>query len=162
MQRGEQVGTVVARDSEAAVTGAEEMLREAKTPAARADAERALMLARENRVASPLRCSVAGVVTDRAAAAGDRVAEDQELLTVAARDSLVFVADLAQSDLVQVHQGQRVQVALAGGGEPLHGVVHGLLANADPANSTAPIDPRPRRKAALPSSRYRSRRIALS
>ena len=33
VQRGEQVGTIVARDSEAAVAGAEEMVRGAKTPA---------------------------------------------------------------------------------------------------------------------------------
>jgi membrane fusion protein (multidrug efflux system) len=137
--QGETVGAVVARDSEAAVTGAEEMLRDAKTPAARADAERALTLAHRSRIVSPLRSTVAGVVTERAAAAGDRVAEDQELITVAARDSLVFVAELAQSDLVEVHPGQPVQVELTGRREPLHGVVHGLLATADPSNSTAPI-----------------------
>jgi multidrug efflux pump subunit AcrA (membrane-fusion protein) len=139
VQRGEKVGAVVARDSEAAVTGAEEMLRDAKTAAARTDAERALALARQNRVVSPLRSWAAGVVIDRVAAAGDRVAEDQELVTVADVSSLVFAVDLAQSDLVQVRPGQGVEVALAGRGEPLRGVVHGFLANADPANSTAPI-----------------------
>jgi RND family efflux transporter MFP subunit len=139
VQRGEQVGTVVARDSEAAVTGAEEMLREAKTPAARADAERALVLARRNLVVAPLHASVAGVVTQRGAASGDRVAEDEELVTLAALDSVVFVADIAQSDLVHVRPGQEARVDLTGRGEPLRGVVHGLLANADAANSTAPI-----------------------
>jgi RND family efflux transporter MFP subunit len=139
VQRGEQVGAVVSRDSEAAVSGAEEMLRDAKTSAARADAERALALARENRIVAPLHSWVAGVVIDRTAAAGDRVAEDQELVTVASLDSLVFVADLAQSDLAQVHSGQPASVKLTGHGEPLRGVVHGLLANADAANSTAPI-----------------------
>jgi multidrug efflux pump subunit AcrA (membrane-fusion protein) len=113
VQRGEQVGAVVSRDSEAAVSGAEEMLRDATTAAARADAERALALA--------------------------RVAEDQELLSIASLDSLVFVADLAQSDLAQVHSGQPVSVQLTGRGEPLRGVVHGLLANANAVNSTAPI-----------------------
>jgi membrane fusion protein, multidrug efflux system len=139
VKQGEMIGAVVARDSEAAVIGAEEMLRDAKAAPARADAERALALARRNRIVSPLRSTVTGVVTDRAAAAGDRVAEDQELLTVAALDSLVFVADLAQSDLVEVHPGQAVQVELTGRSKPLRGVVHGLLANADAANSTAPL-----------------------
>jgi RND family efflux transporter MFP subunit len=139
VQRGEQVGAVVSRDSEAAVSGAEEMLRDATTAAARADAERALALARRNRVVAPIHSWVAGVVIDRTAAAGDRVAEDQELLSIASLDSLVFVADLAQSDLAQVHSGQPVSVQLTGRGEPLRGVVHGLLANANAVNSTAPI-----------------------
>jgi HlyD family secretion protein len=139
VQRGEQVGAVVSRDSEAAVSGAEEMLREAKTSTARADAERALALARQNRIVAPLRSWVAGIVINRTAAAGDRVAEDQELVTVASLDSLVFVADLAQSDLALVHAGQAASVQLTGDGKPLRGVVHGLLADANAANSTAPI-----------------------
>ena len=139
VKRGEQVGAVVSRDSEAAVTGAEEMLQDAKTAAARADAARALALARQNRVVAPLRSWVAGVVTDHTAAAGDRVAEDQVVVTVASFDSLVFVADLAQSDLAQVHRGQPASVKLTGTDKPLRGVVHDLLANADAANSTAPI-----------------------
>jgi multidrug efflux pump subunit AcrA (membrane-fusion protein) len=137
--RGERVGTIVARDSEAAVAGAEEMARDAGTAQARADAERALALARKDLVSSPLRSWTAGVVSDRAASAGDRVAEDQELLTVASLDSLVFVADLAQSDLAVVRPGQPVTISLTGRPRALRGLVHGLLASADAANSTAPM-----------------------
>ena len=140
---GQQVGSIVARDAQAALQGAETMLRNAHTPAERGDAERALELARENRVVTPLRSSASGLVIARSAAAGDRVAEDQELLTVAARDSLVFVADLAQSELERVRAGQAASITLAGQSRPLAGTVHGILASANPTALTAPmrIDP---------------------
>ncbi len=136
---GERVGALVARDTEAALNGAETMLRDARTPADRADAERALELARANQVVTPLRSSVTGLVVARTAAAGDRVAEDQELLAVASRSSLVFVADLAQSELGRVEAGQSASIALAGQSSPLAGTVHGILATANPAALTAPI-----------------------
>ena len=136
---GEQVGAMVARDAEAAVQGAETMMRSARTPQERADARRALELARANRVVTPLRCSVSGLVVARTSAAGDRVAEDQELLTVAAQDSLVFVADLAQDELTRVKPGQHAAISLAGQSAPLAGTVHGILATADATALTAPI-----------------------
>src|ERR1700674_3873443 len=39
VRRGQAVGTIVSRESEAALSGAREMAREAQTPAQRADAE---------------------------------------------------------------------------------------------------------------------------
>jgi multidrug efflux pump subunit AcrA (membrane-fusion protein) len=136
---GQVVGRLVARDSAAALAGAREMARAARTPEERADAERAVELAESHRVTSPLVASVSGVVVSRAAAAGDRVGEDQELLTIAAADSLVFRARVAQSDLSRVRPGQRAEIALSGGSAPLAGLTHGLLAGADAADLTVPV-----------------------
>jgi RND family efflux transporter MFP subunit len=139
VQRGQRVGAIVARDAQAAVDGAETMLRNASTPVERADAERALKLARAHLVLTPLTSSVSGVVTSCDASAGDRVAEDQSLLTVAARDSFVFVADLPQSNLDRVRPGQEAKVVLSGASSPLHGTVHGVLATANSSALTAPL-----------------------
>ncbi len=137
--KGERVGTMVARDAEAALEGARQMVREATGPRERADAERALELARRNLVVTPLESSAAGVVVSRSAASGDRVAQDAELLGVAAADSLVFVADLAQSDLARVHPGQAATVALTGRTGALPGTVHGVMATANAAAMTVPV-----------------------
>jgi HlyD family secretion protein len=139
------VGVLVSRDSEAALTGAEELVRQAKTDAEVRDAQRALELARKGLVASPLKVPSSGVVLSHAASKGDRVSEDQEILTVSTSDSLVFQADIPQTELNRVRVGEAATITLAGSQAPLPGVVHDILANANPGDLTVPvrIDPRP-------------------
>ncbi len=139
VRKGEQIGTLVARDSEAALLGAEEMARTAGSPEEKADAERALELARRHRIEAPLLATATGIVVRSAASAGDRVSEAQELVTIAAADSLVFRASMAQSDLARLRPGQRVEIDLSGSERPVAGTVHGLLAGADPKDLTAPV-----------------------
>jgi multidrug efflux pump subunit AcrA (membrane-fusion protein) len=142
---GDVVGVIVSRDSEAAVAGADELLRQAKTETERADAERAVDLARRGLVKTTLRIPSSGVVLGHAASAGDRVSEDQEILTVSTLDSIVFQADVPQADLGKVRPGEAASVLLAGRKDPLPGQVHDILANANPTDLTIPvrIDPRP-------------------
>lgn len=139
VRRGDVLGTVVSRDSEAALTGAREMEREAKTPAQEADARRALALAQGNLIRAALHAPTDGVVLSHAAAAGDRVTEDQEILTLAGADSLVFVADVPQSALSQIRPGQEASVELAGRPVAVAGRVHDVLPNANAADFTAPV-----------------------
>jgi RND family efflux transporter MFP subunit len=148
VHNGQTVGSLVARDAQAAVTGAKEMLRAARTPQEQDDAQRALELAKDHLVTSPLTTSVAGIVTARSAAPGDRVSEGQELITVVDESSLVFRARVAQSDLGGIRPGERAEVELSGAGKAIPGTVHGVLPGIDPAALTAPVridlDRRPR------------------
>jgi multidrug efflux pump subunit AcrA (membrane-fusion protein) len=139
VRRGAAVGSMVSRDSEAALAGAREMEREAKTPGERDDAKRALVLAERNAVHASLSAPVDGVVLAHAAAAGDRLTEDQEILTLADAGALVFVADVPQSALAQIRPGQAVSVALAGQARPAAGVVHDVLPQANTADFTVPV-----------------------
>lgn len=139
VSRDESVGAIVSRDSEAALAGAREMLRTAATEAAKADAQRAVALAERDLIRAPLRAPVSGIVVAHGAAPGDRVSEDQELLTIADGDSVAFVADVPQSELAQVHAGQRAGVDLAGLAKAATGSVHGVLPAANPADFTAPV-----------------------
>lgn len=139
VKAGQRVGQMVARDAEAAVAGAREMLRAAETAQEKADAQRALELARKHLVRSPLTTSVGGLVTARTAAPGDRVSEGQELLTVIDTSSLVFRAHVAQSDLADIAPGETAQVQLSGTHASLPGQVHGVLPGIDPEALTAPV-----------------------
>lgn len=125
--RGARLGTIVARDSAAALAGAEAMVRQAGSDAARQDAARALELARGSLISAPLLATVSGVVTARSASTGEKVAEDQDLLTIVASGSLVFRADLPQSDLPRVRPGQPALIELAGLAAPVPGRTAGLL-----------------------------------
>jgi multidrug efflux pump subunit AcrA (membrane-fusion protein) len=139
VRRGAVVGSVISRDSEAALGGAREMQREAKTPAEQEDARRALALAEKNQIHANLVAPVDGVVLAHAAAAGDRVTEDQEILTLADSGALVFVADVPQSALAQIRPGQTASIALAGQSRPAAGIVHDVLPQANAADFTAPV-----------------------
>jgi multidrug efflux pump subunit AcrA (membrane-fusion protein) len=139
VHRGQAVGVIVSRDTEAALSGAKEMVRTASTPEEKADADRALAIAERNLIRTTIHAEADGAVLSHAAAPGDRVSEDQELLTIAEHSSLVFVANAAQSDLAQVRPGQTVSVELAGRPRPIAGVVHDVLPSANPGDFTAPV-----------------------
>ena len=139
VQRGQVLGTIVSRESEAALSGARAMMREARTAAEKQDAERALALAEKNRVYAPLPSSTDGRVLAHSASRGDRVSEDQEILTIEDTSSIVFLADIAQGELPRIRPGQNASLEIGGGSHPVPGVVHGVLPNANPADFTAPV-----------------------
>lgn len=138
VRRGQVLGAMVARDSEAALSGAREMTRQASTPEEKRDAQRALALAERNLVRRPLVASWSGAVASRAASAGDRLAEDQEILTIEDTGSLVFLADVSQADLANVRPGQPASIELAGR-PAIPGTVHAALPSANPADFTGSV-----------------------
>lgn len=139
VRRGQAIGAVVAKDSEAALSGAREMLRQASTDAERRDARRAVALAEQNLVRKPLVASADGSVLSHGASAGDRVSEDQEILTISEAGSAVFLADVPQSELSRIRGGQKAAIELAGRQGPVSGTVHSVLPGANPADFTAQV-----------------------
>ena len=136
---GEELGTMVARASAAALTGARAMLDAARTDQERADAQRALELATHGLVQQPLRASDRGVVVSHGANAGDLVNEGDDIVTIAPAGSIAFIAQVAQSDLAPVRPGQRAMVTLAARPTPLVGIVHAILPSASAENLSAPV-----------------------
>ncbi len=135
---GDTVATIVARDSEAQLTGATEMLQHAQTAAARQDAQRALQLARDNLVQKALTSSVNGIVKSRAVVAGERVNDNQDLLSIASLEDLVFVADVDQAKMTTLKPGDAALVHLSGVANAVHGTVRSILP-ATTANMTTPV-----------------------
>ncbi len=133
VEGGQVIGAVVAQASQAALTGAEAMLRSAGTPAERSDAERALELAKQNLVQTPLHAPRAGVVVSRAASEGDLLTQGDSIVSIASARSVVFVARITQSDLGRIRTGQAATIDLPARSAPLQGAVHGLL----PADTSA-------------------------
>ena len=136
---GQVVAAVVNQPSQAALIGAEAMLRSASTPAQRSDAERALVLAKQNLVATQLTAPRAGVVVSRGASQGDLLSQGDSILTIASAGSIVFVARIAQGDLAQVRVGQRANVNLPGQLGAVPGMVHGLLPADTNSVMTVPV-----------------------
>jgi multidrug efflux pump subunit AcrA (membrane-fusion protein) len=136
---GQVVATMVSRNSAAARTGARAMLEAARTPEESSDARRALALAVQNLVEAPLRAPDNGVVVTHAAGEGDLVSEGDSIVTIAVAGSVVFVAQVVQSDLPRVRPGQVAVIELAARARPLRGVVHAILPAASSDNLSAPV-----------------------
>lgn len=139
VQAGADLGTLVSASSEAALTGARAMMATARTAQDSVDAREAMDLAVQDRVERTLRAPEAGVVLSHAAGPGDRLGEGDEILRLAAAGSVIFQADVSQSDLARVHAGQSARVALPARADTLAGTVHGVLPAADVSGFSAPV-----------------------
>jgi multidrug efflux pump subunit AcrA (membrane-fusion protein) len=138
VRQGQEIGALIARDSEASLNGAREMLRQARTDAEKRDAERAVALAEAARVRAPLVAPSAGVVLTRGASQGDLVTEGQELVSIAGAGSIGLEADVPQNELARIRPGEKADVQLAAG--PLiAATVHGILPSADSSGFTAKV-----------------------
>lgn len=137
---GEVVAEVVSKNSEAALRGARQMLKAARSEQDAADARRAVEVAEADLVREPLRAPANGVVVSHAAETGDYLDESEVLLTIAEAGAIYFDAQVPQADLSRVRSGQRARVELpAAGRAPLPAVVHDRLPAASSANMSAPV-----------------------
>jgi RND family efflux transporter MFP subunit len=137
---GAVVAEVVSKNSEAAVQGAEAMLRSARSAPDSADARRALAVARSTLVRQPLRAPAAGVVLSHGAEEGDYLDEGEVLVTIAEAGTVYFEAQVTQGDLSEIRPGQSVRIALPGAGPtPVRGVVYGILPVASSQTLSAPV-----------------------
>jgi multidrug efflux pump subunit AcrA (membrane-fusion protein) len=135
----ETLGTIVSLNSEAALDGARAMLASATTPEDSADGRRALALAHANQIARAITAPEGGIVLQHSASPGDRLAEGDDVLQLAANHSSIFIANVAQSDAVHVRAGQPVAIRLAASATTIHGRVHGVLPAASSTAFTVPV-----------------------
>ena len=107
---GATLAVLVTRESDAARRGAELMVRAARDAVARAEAERALALARRERVRVPVTAPRAGVVSHRAAEPGAQLAQSAEIVTLVPESAIVFEARIPPRDAPRLRRGQRAVV----------------------------------------------------
>jgi RND family efflux transporter MFP subunit len=107
VKRGDVLATIVPRESQAAIIGAETLLHSATTEAARREAERAVALARETQNVVSVHASFDGVVATRNVTEGELVTDNAELMTIVDLSTIVFVADVPLPEAPRVRVGQR-------------------------------------------------------
>jgi multidrug resistance efflux pump len=106
------VAVLHSSEAVAAEAGARALRAKAKTDSEIAEAERAVALAASSDVTWPLEAPEAGVVLELAAGPGDRLSEDDDVLTLSPSDALYFRADMSQRDLLRVRIGQHASIRL--------------------------------------------------
>ena len=146
VRAGEIIGSLITRESRAAVRGAELMLRSARDPAAHAEATRALELAHHDLVRVPLVAGSSGLVVRRSVEPAAEVAEGGELLAIVPEHDLVFEAHVAPADAGRVTPGRPAHIAMEGLA-PVEATVLRRLPSTSAADQTALILLSPRGRA---------------
>jgi len=117
VRKGQRLGWLVTRESRAALRGAELLTLEARDPASRDEAARALELARRDLVKVPIVAPAAGIVTRRTIEPGGDVGESGEILSLVPIGAMVFEAHVPARDVPRLRPGQRARVAEENGTE---------------------------------------------
>jgi multidrug efflux pump subunit AcrA (membrane-fusion protein) len=109
---GEVLAIIQTKESQAAISGAEALVRSAKSPEQKAEAQKALDLARSSENSVAIRASFSGTVSTRSISEGEFVSENAELFTVIDFSTLVFIADVPARDLPSLSVGQHAAIQL--------------------------------------------------
>jgi hypothetical protein len=135
---GQVVGRLLTRESRAALEGAELMVRDARTSSARAEAGRALSLARRELVRVPLVAGRGGVVLTRTAEPGAQVDEGADVLVLVSPEGLVFEAHVPAGQGARVRPGQAGTVTVAPA-PPRAATVRTVLPQADSTDQSTVV-----------------------
>ena len=109
---GEVLAVIQTKESQAAIVGAEAIMRSAKSPEQKAEAQKTLDLAKSSENSVAIRASFSGTVSTRSISEGEFVSENAELFTVIDFSTLVFIADVPARYLLSLSVGQRAAIIL--------------------------------------------------
>lgn len=110
VKRGDVVAVIQPKETRAAITGAETLMREATNEREREEARRAMELARRGTNNLEVRATTDAVVASRSVTEGELVAEGADLLTLVDLGTLDFVADVPLQDVDRVHRGEKAGI----------------------------------------------------
>jgi multidrug efflux pump subunit AcrA (membrane-fusion protein) len=135
--RGELLAVIRPKDAQAAISGAEAMLRAARTDAERAAAKRAAAIAESTQHNVDVVAAIDGAVSVRSVAAGEIVAEGAAMFTLVDLTSLIFSADVPLKDLPSVRVGMRAAIRFPQWpGREWTGIIDAVSPQADGSSQT--------------------------
>jgi RND family efflux transporter MFP subunit len=109
---GEVMIVIRPKEAEAAITGAEALLRNAQTETQKAEAQRALTLAQASQSGIEVRAKLNSIVATRSVMEGELVAENAELFTLIDLSTVNFIADVPLQLLPKIRIHQQASVRL--------------------------------------------------
>jgi multidrug efflux pump subunit AcrA (membrane-fusion protein) len=137
---GDIMAIIQTKESQATILGAESLIRSAKTDEQKAEAQRALEMAKTSENSVAIRASVSGIVSTRSISEGELVAENAELFTVIDLASLMFMADVPARDLPSLALGQRCSILLQSlGAKPLMAEIEAINPQSDVMSQTVRV-----------------------
>ena len=138
VSRHDVIAWLMTRESQAAVRGAELLLRQATDSTGREEAQRSLGLAQRDIVRVPLAAPTTGTIVRRAVEPGAVVAEGTEILAIIPDGVLVFEAHVPLAGASAVSVGRRARVS-SEGGAALDATVQRFLPSASAPDQSAVV-----------------------
>jgi membrane fusion protein (multidrug efflux system) len=124
-------------ESQAAIAGANVLLRTAATPAQKEDARRSYDLAVASQNVMAICPTSDGVVASRAVNAGELVAEGTEMFTITDLSTLYFAANVPLKDLSRVRPGESCRISFPSlPGVAIPAIVGMIEPSADPGSQS--------------------------
>jgi multidrug efflux pump subunit AcrA (membrane-fusion protein) len=111
VKKGDLLAVIQTKESEAAILGAESILKSAATARQKSEAERTLELAHATQSSVNVSAKFDGVVSTRSVSEGELVAENAELFTLVDLSTIDFLADVPLRDVSSVHRGAHASVS---------------------------------------------------
>jgi Cu(I)/Ag(I) efflux system membrane fusion protein len=140
VRAGETIALVRPKESASSLQGAEELLRMATTEQQRAEAARAIDLAKKAATTVSIRSPFDGIVGTRAKNEMDLVSEGEQIATVIDPTSIIFIADVPSASFHRVRVGQQATVRFAAKpGKVYRGGVHRVEPQMNSADQTARV-----------------------
>lgn len=137
---GDVLAVIQTKESQAAISGAEALVRSANTSEQKSEAQRVLELAKSSANSISIRATEGGAVSTRSVSEGEFVAENAELFTVINLSTLMFVADVPARDLPSLALGQHCSISLQTlPGKPLVGEVEAINPQSDMMSQTVKV-----------------------
>jgi len=112
VKAGDVLAVVQSREVQAALEGARMLLARAKTEVERAEAKQTLALAESTKTQVQIHAPFRGVVSSRAAAVGQIIAENAPILTLIDLATVNFLADVPLKNLAHIQSGQKCGIRL--------------------------------------------------
>jgi multidrug efflux pump subunit AcrA (membrane-fusion protein) len=109
---GDVMAVIRPKEAQAAIAGAETLLRSAQTEKQKAEAQHALDIAQASQAGIEVRAKFNGIVATRSVMEGELVAENAEMFTLIDLSTVNFVADVPLQLLPKIHIQQQATVHL--------------------------------------------------
>jgi RND family efflux transporter MFP subunit len=140
VKKGEIVVQVRTKESQASISGAEQLLRSASSAAQREEAQRALDLALQTVSAVDIPAPTDGIFSDKAKNEQEVVAEGELIATIVDPSSLLFLAQVPTSSINRVQPGmQAIMKFTTRPGRTYAGTVHRIQPEVNPGDQSIPV-----------------------
>jgi multidrug efflux pump subunit AcrA (membrane-fusion protein) len=140
VKAGDVLAVMMTKESQAALSGAETLLRSAKTSEQREEAQKSLQLARASQSTITLSARFSGVVASRSVSEGELTGENTEILTLVDLSSIIFLADVSLQDITGVKKGMAAAVEFQSlPGKEFKAVVDALFPQSDVQSQTVQV-----------------------
>jgi multidrug efflux pump subunit AcrA (membrane-fusion protein) len=138
--KGRQIALVRAKEAQAAIEGAQDLLANAATDTQKAEAEKALKMAQESANTVTITAPFTGVLSDKTKNEMEVVGEGDEIADLTDPASIVFLADVPANSAAKIHAGQRADVRFSAlSGKVFEGTVRRIESQVNSADQTARV-----------------------